>query len=716
MTIAKIKIHGRDVFMVSKKLKRAILSALVLGYVIAPPPAIQAAEPVSIDSQEIDVQAGESNEDFLNYLELTDYFVMSAERIPTSRWDTPANVTVITSDEIEKNHYADVAEALSHVNGVVVTAVGRRDTSGYVSMNGTGRVLLLIDGHRANIAQGMYAGSKSEISDLTIIPSIKIVDRIEIVKGAASALYGSDAVGGIINIITKKGERNETEVDVNYGSWKRYNLEATNQGVKGKLGWFVTAGFGKSDPFKYNKDWASYTYRYSDYEDRDLSIRLDDQFSDRNSLSVNYMHRTHDFSKQAYSNPYYVFYNSASIEYKFKEDTSTPGWLRYFNNYQKGRHGEDDDFYYSESKLQGLEYQNGWEIGDRHKLIAGAEWHRVESESPSNGYDEKVDTVASYIQDTISLGNKWTVVPGLRYDHTKDFGGNWAPKIAANYRADDKTKIYASYGRTYRVPTIGEMYTNYQYSSSYYSYYLRGYRDYYYWQLGGAYSELANLINTLWGDSVEIPNIKPEKGYGATIGIEHDFDDKKSASLDFFTSKVDNAIAWESYYMSDWTYGTYYTNSTSVTLECTENAIEEKRNGFELSYRQNINDNWSYDLGYSRANVKNTLKHDYTNPTYYGQPNGYRVGVHYNDRKWRANLLGVMASGRNTAYYDSGSYVVLDFNTGYDFTDRVSAYFRVLNFTNDNYENSLGDNGENSYYNYETSPGRFFQIGATYKF
>ena len=686
------------IFMISKKLRRAILSALVVGYVAAPPPVIQAASPVSSDPQQTDVESSESNEDILGYLELTDYFVTSAARIPTSRWDTPANVTVITSQEIEANHYQTVAEALSHVNGVLITNIGTTDTSGFVNINGSNRVLLLIDGHRANPSQDAYVGGGRYVGDmykgrglceLSMIPSIKMIDKIEIVKGGASALYGSDAVGGVVNVITKKGEIDQTTVDVNYGSWSRYNLEATNQGVKGKLSWFVTAGLGKSDEADFK---ASYIYynasRYNDYKDRDISIRVDDTFSDRNSLTISYMHKSHDYAKyyqQQFGFDYYKMYNSSSIEYRFKEDTSTPGWFRYFNNYQKG-YDSGTDYYFGDSKLQGLEYQNGWEIGDHHKLIAGVEWHRVEASSPENWYDEKVDTIASYLQDTISLGNKWTVVPGVRYDHTKDFGGNWAPKLAANYRPDDKTKVYASWGRTYSIPTIGEGYTfGYDYGSYYYPI----------WRMGGYYSGTEN-DNPM--------GLKPETGHSENIGIEHDFDDNTSASLNFFNNELKDVVSWSTYW---WSYD----------FVGTDNNLKQKRRGLELTFKQNLSDRWSYDLGYSHTRVKNVYSGTYGDyeDDHFGQPNGYRLGVHYNVGKWRANLLGIMASGLNTSYYDdnyntgyaSKSYVVLDFNTSYDFTDRTSVYFRTLNFTDEEYSNDTRA---------MPAPGRFVQIGATYKF
>ena len=690
--------------MVSKKLKEKILAALVIGY-IAAPPVIHAQNPISVDSQEIDVESRESNEDFLNYLELTDEFVLSAERIPTNRWDTPANVTVISAKEIENNHYQTVIEALNHVNGVLITSYGRSDTNGFVSLNGSNRVLLLIDGHRANVNQDPSVGSgflyyqTGGMCDLSMIPSIKVVDRIEIIKGGASALYGSDAVGGIINVITKKGERDETEVDVNYGSWHQYNLEATNQGVKGKLSWFVTAGFGKSDGDEGHyglNGLVQPQYKYTDYKDRDLSIRLDDKFNDRNSLTVSYMHRSHDFYDKASTvlslntGTLYDMYNTSSIEYHFKEDTSTPGWIRYFNNYQKGTNFNtysSDDIFVT-YKLQGLEYQNGWEFG-RHKLIAGVEWHRLDAESLEYNIDNKRDNVASYVQDTISLGNKWTLVPGLRYDHDKDFGGNWSPKIATNYRADDKTKVYASWGRTYTLPTLGELYTERIFTDEY------GITSI---ELGGAYSDTAGILaNYVSYYHPAIAELIPSKGHSETIGVEHDFDDRTVASLSFFNNKVDNAVNWYETDLNLLSYNAFMTYSN--------NDLTQKRRGLELAFEQNLSDRWSYDLGYSHTHTENIVSGVKTN--FHGLPNIYRIGIHYNLGKWRANLLGVMASSLDERYFPSDKYAVLDFNTSYDFTDRTSVYFRVLNFTDEEYSNNV---------DICPAPGRFIQIGATYKF
>ena len=95
---------------------------------------------------------------------------------------------------------------------------------------------MLVDGERLNDDQGSMSRASAT---LTRIPSVKDIERIEVVKGAGSALYGSDAVGGVVNIITKKAKENRTEVDLNTGSWKSHNYELYNQGSDGGLSWTI---------------------------------------------------------------------------------------------------------------------------------------------------------------------------------------------------------------------------------------------------------------------------------------------------------------------------------------------------------------------------------------------------------------------------------------------------------------------------------------------
>mgnify|MGYP000984126548 CR=1 FL=1 len=128
--------------------------------------------------------------------------VVTATRTPLSVRQAPANVAVITAQEIEQNHYRSISEALEHINGVVVDRASGEE---YVRLNGDDRVVVMVDGVRLNNDQGVVNGRAGV--DLRMIPSVKNIKRIEVVKGAGSALYGSDAIGGVVNIITKRAAK-----------------------------------------------------------------------------------------------------------------------------------------------------------------------------------------------------------------------------------------------------------------------------------------------------------------------------------------------------------------------------------------------------------------------------------------------------------------------------------------------------------------------------
>ncbi|MBR1804892.1 MAG: TonB-dependent receptor [Selenomonadaceae bacterium] len=622
--------------------------------------------------------AADTNETVRNYLESED-FVITAERIPTNRWDTPATVHVVTAEEIERNKYQSVEEALSHVNGLVIQG------NNAVMINGNPNIVVLVDGQRLDNDNAYSVGGFRHSVNLLVIPSIKMVERIEIVKGGYSALYGADAVGGVVNIITKKGTRHETTLDFNAGSWHRYNYEITNQGAVGKFGWFFTAGLHKSHPYKYGDTSAN----LSDINDNTLSIRLDNRFDDRSSLTLNFMHRSHGYGKfdrdeTTTHRHYFDLYNNLSLTYNFKEGTSTPGFFRYFRNYKAANRKYDDiyetDEYISEydvvthkylsrhdlstyQKMQGFDYQNGWALG-QHKVIAGFEWHQNKIDSweidalygrTSEGYFRnpynKETNRAYYLQDTMAFGDKWTAVVGARLDQNSRFGRHWSPKIAVNYRPQDKTKLYAWWGRFYRIPS---------------------------WQM---------LNDDLMGRS----NLKAETGSTTNVGVEHNFSDKTSATLNFFNTERKHALPFGSY--------SEYVESGSI-----------KERGVEISFTQKVDDHFSYTLGYSHTK---TVRYD---SWHYPQPNGFRAGLHYRNRGLRANLLAVAGSGfdNNFKYEDAAAsnaprrFAALDFNVSYDVTDWATVYLRAVNFTNQNY--SYG-----GIYQYN-APGRFVMGGATFRF
>lgn len=619
---------------------------------------------------------GESADVAADVYELEDT-VVTAERRPTKKMETPANTTVITAREIEDNHYQSVDEAIGHVNGVSIVRMAGGLRS-YVRINGDDRVVIMIDGQKLNDDQGSASGKFS--ADLNMIPSIDNIQRIEIVKGGSSALYGSDAVGGVINIITKNAVKNETKVDINTGSWGSHNYTLSTQGKENDFSWFITGGLQKRGHFDYKFDGNSPTMENSDYNNNSFSMKLKNRFSDANSLVVSYNHKSVDSGlydcfgstsslPSSYGNRLQENFNNYAVTWNYNEDKDVPAYIRFFYNEKTINMGGQDPITYAVlqhapmyNRVMGIDTQRGWKLSNKHALVTGSEWHQSNSSNSLNGYeDRKLTNISLFVQDTWKFADKWTLVPGMRMDNHSAFGTHWSPKVAINYLADADTQVYASWGRVFKAPTADDLYYN------------------------------AGIMHSN-------PNLKEETGYTATIGINHNLNDKTSMGISFFQSRLKDAITWMGLPSGIW--------------EAT-NIDDEKRRGMELSFKQEISPMWSYDLGYSYIKREATkqgspMAVDTSNL----QPNGYRIGVHYKSGSWKANLLGTIGSGLEAQYYNNNSsYNVWDFNLSYDIKQNITTYFKVNNLTNQEYYEQ-----KNSTYGYYPCAGRFYQVGLTCTF
>lgn len=609
-----------------------------------------------------------------------DEVLVTAERMPATRMNTPANVSVVTAQEIADNHYKTAAEALQHVNGVSVEQTGTHD---FVSLNGNERVVFLIDGRKMNNEQGAATGTA--MYNLSMLPSMENIERIEVVKGGGSALYGSDAVGGVINIITKKVKTSKTTLDINGGSWKAWNYELTTQGAVNGLDWFLTGGIQKRDHVGYkaqgrNGGGDKAYPRSGKLDNNSFSANLGYTINDRRSVRVVFDHKSnHDWSWLNESHhtgradkARHEVFNNMAVSYNFKEGTKTPGVLRYYNN------NKTSEFYGGfNTNLQGLDYQNGWELGD-HTLIAGAEWHESKSSNISSRYtDEKMRNAAAFVQDTWKLAGKWSLVPGLRVNHHSEYGNKWLPKVAVNYNANDKTQVYASWGRVFRSPTADDLYS----------------------YIGMSVAEIDAADPYA---SVGNPDLKPETGYTATIGMTHKFTKDMTAELSVFQSKLHDAITW------------MYDPSLSVlggSHYRVYNMDTAKQRGLELSFKHRLNDNWSYDLGYSYLHQEGAVKGVEQGNRSNAQPNGYRAGLRFKNGPFKANLFVTAKSGLDSYNYARKSYALVDLNLSYDITKDLVVYLKGLNLTNQEYSAYKGRVG-NRYYGL----GRRVMLGMTYSF
>lgn len=592
-----------------------------------------------------------------------DEYVVTANRMPVKMSQVAANVTVITQEEIEKGGFTSVPDILSKSN-VDLQETG---TSTVPVLNGDDRVLILVDGRRMNWDHLVISGNSHSGVNLDILP-VKNIERIEIVRGPASSLYGSDAVGGIINIITRKAKTASTSIASEFGNWglRRYSL--ITEGRENGIGYLITAEKKKRDNFEYKNAQTGNTETKQDSQlsQEYLTMKLDKDFSDGKSLSLEVEHGDDesDFggnSTYPYPGAYRkVVDNNIALTYHWGQDKGEDNFFRAYRNTSNQEYFNALDNSFAKLYANGFNWQESWQLSKGHTLTGGADWreeHINDRKSINNGYTNK----ALFLENRWQLANKWSVTAGTRYDDHSIVGDNFSSRITVNKELNLTTNVYASWGQYVKNPTIAELFSNTQY----------------------------------W---IGNPNLKAEEGTTTTIGINTKLGDGTKLQASIYSSRLKNALEWKGFWpLPD--PGYYY------------NVSHEKRQGLDLNLSRQLSPQWNLGIGYTynKTEIKNDESTPYIADTYNSQPNGYRLNVQYDQDKWDGSLTLRSATGRSLEQYTSRSYVTLDMMANYKINPDTRIYLKGYNLTNKAYElssaNGLGVAG--SY----PMPGRNFYLG-----
>lgn len=571
-----------------------------------------------------------------------------------------SNTTVITAENMEAHQDTTVQQALQRVTGVTVNEMVP-GISSYVKLNGDDRVLILVDGQSLANAQGSGYGRGSV--DLASLPGIGAIDHIEVTKGSGSVRYGSGAVGGVINIVTKKGDRRESSLDAYTGSWGMHGYTLTDSGRAGATSWLVSGSLEQREYYAFPHG-ANTDHSRGDIAKKSLSLRLDQDLTDQTSLTVKAYHQDYHGHGSTYkANPagWYLtankpidrLVNDYSVTYHFKKQTAQPGFLRYFNDYQRT--------YWSNhyfTRTQGLEWQDNWQLDSHQHVTAGAEWTEDMGTNYEAHYiDKKRHNQAFYAEDALTFG-KFTVTPGLRWDRNSTFGSHQTPRLAMNYKANDAFNVYALWGRVFSPPRLNDQF----------------------------YMTTSRGKITSQGNE----NLQPEEGYTETLGFQYQAGPKTVLEGSVFHSNLQHVIRW----------------NRAVMPHEAENLDEEDKRGFELTWKQKVNDKWDYEGGYSYIRTKVDKGAGLTFDTTYNQPNGYHAGIHYHSGKWQAGADMTAGTGRNDTYYRNNSYVVWNVSASYSPDAATTMYVKV---------NNLNDEAYDLYHNYPAA-GRNWQVGVKKKF
>ena len=412
--------------------------------------------------------------------------VTGASKYQQELTDSPASISIITADDIRKNGYRTLAEALNSVRGFYSTYhrsyhyIGVRGFSPLGDYNS--RILMLVDGHRLNDAVYETAPLGSDFP-----VDLDLIDRIEVIRGPGSSLYGTNAFLAVINVITRSGVTLKgTELAGSGGSFNTWTGRASGGGKLENGLDLLFSGSYRDSAGKQRLSFPEYAATNNGIAqglDGETSWDLLAKASWKN-ISLLVLHQTRD--KQIPTAPFYSIFNDPAEKTSDRHTlvgltyNTTGGFADLNLRLTYNRYEYDADYPLDNSGSYTLnrdETVAQWLGSDlfvsknigSHLLIAGMEhrWQFAEQQRNFNVtpvYQSILDDThhtfvqGYYLQDEYHILNNLILNVGLRYDHYSTFGGTLNPRAALIWKPYDSSVLRLSYAEAFRAPNSYESY------------------------------------------------------------------------------------------------------------------------------------------------------------------------------------------------------------------------------------------------------------------
>lgn len=572
--------------------------------------------------------------------------VVTGTRNATDIRHLPMTVTVIDREKLTEQHQTSVLPTvMQQVPGLFVTS---RSMMGYAVSNGAagginlrgitggaGQLLVLIDGHPQY--NGIY-GHPIADSYQTLM-----AERVEVLRGPASVLYGSNAMGGVLNIVTRSMRENgvRTTVDLGIGSYGTVQAEASNQLRSGKFSSTISAQYSRTDNHRPRMGFE----QYGGY----LKLGYDINNHWNTYIDANLTHFNASYpgtvSTPLYDADQWITRGvvSAALENHYNR---TSGALSVYTNF--GRHKIDDGtedpakptqrYFRSKDALIGVSWYQSAQLFDGNRLTVGIDYQHIYGNAyyTSKQTGEVLDTpnkqsgksyrneIAGYVDFRQDITSWLTVDAGVRVDHHSVVGTEWIPQAGIVVRPIETGEIKAMVSKGFRNPTMREMY--------------------------------------LYPPSNE--ELKPERLWNYELSWKHRIG-AFNYGANLFYIKGDNMIQT--------------VNRQNV------NTGEIKNYGMELEAAWRINNHWAVSTNHSLLHMK---YHVIAAPTYKGF-----LGANFNYEKW-AVIAGLQyIGGLYTAVGDpekKEKFWLLNASVNYALTKCLTLWVHGENLLAKKYEINLG--------------------------
>ena len=607
---------------------------------------------------------------------------VTANRMALLNLDTPAAMDVITDKDIMNSGAKNAFDAVNMVPGITSFSYGASGLEygamdSRVNIRGLERgSLILVNGVPMNL------NGKGGLSS---IPTGSIA-RIEVLKGAASALYGSDAMSGVVNVITKTPTKEGGSATIGVGNMGSQTYKI-NYGTPRFLIGIERGFFGKQDPSTpVRTDSVDHPRGYEYYTARDkgnsLGIFMSGKLSDKVTLNFsrfegksayaqlstesNATNRDRHSTTYAYDDSK----NNASLIYK---DGNTTGTLFYNDRDLKGKNRKHSLPSYTSNdsnyiaRQYGFDVQHEWDFrGGKDYLIGGVlgkrETYRTTS-GPVYASPHR-HSLALYGSYSYQINPTWTTVVGLRYTDIKDPVKNQhvlTPQFQLNHRINKESSVYMNVGKAFTMPNL---------------------------------SDTFKTVNRQY-QSVSGRNLKPEEGWNYELGYKH-ITDKDSWKVAAFYMNFKNFFSWKP------------DSNGRNTIRV--NGGRYRNVGIEAEYGRKLTDRLKMSIGASYSNPKQME----IDKNYWNQANPklqFTGGIHYNSSTWTAgsSINFVTKRMKNRDGGINPNLVAWNAYVGYQFNENSSVRLDARNLLN---RHNVISNGDWEYWDEPFN----YQLSYTQKF
>ena len=588
--------------------------------------------------------------------------VVGATKVSQTVEDTTASAQVIGKEEIRQRGYVSVLDAINSLAGVGFTQNGGLGglTKLYVRGVGGGRVLVLVNGVRFQDPSSKFGADFSRLM-------LSNVERIELISGAQSGVWGADASAGVINIITTQAEEGfSSGMNLQYGSYNTQELGAfgsyKNKKYEAKLSvtQYQTDGYSAESPYGTDVD----DYEDDAYKNRTIDLSLGYNLTENDKITAQMVDILTENNNDTYSVGKGT--ENADMEVETKTHLYNIGYAKKIANqninlrYNRAEFEKDElDAKKGIKNYDGttdeIELHDTISYGEKDYILVGASYKEDNIEIEKVNHQSSthdIDSNALFLTNSNSL-NKFIITESLRRDDYSNFGDKITGKLGLKYAINKASSIKMNYGTGYNAPS------------------------------------LLMMLNPN-GKSNE--NLEAEDTQSFDITGEY-----KGSSLTYFYNTVENLISYDR------------KEKQHINIEGSSTF-----KGVEAKYGTEIGDDFYFDLSYTylsaqdkngidlRRRVKDSYKISadyYLNEELNLNFNGEYIGERYDD------MLSAK-DPKKTRGRQTGKYFVGNMVANYELNDKINGYLKVNNIFDKYYQVVDG---------YSTSP-RAFYVGMGAKF